>query len=185
MNTQKLNNSLKPERKHTDLNRFDPRKITLKTRPPSWINRKKIATLPEDDEDLELLEGYFEKVIAEDGDECVTEQEIPAFTDSRIKVLENPLAGRHLYSEAEDIIQGAVQSYRAESKNLTELVSAKKILNLYKGLPYFTSSLIMKVIGVNKRQAQYYMTVLSTCNLLIQKTKNSLLQSNATDIKVT
>ena len=185
MNTQNLNHSLKPKRKHIDLNRFDPQNITLKTRPPSWMNRKRIPTLPEDEEDIELLEGYFEKVIAKGGDECVKEQEIPVFTDSRIKVLENPLAGKHLNQKAEDIIQGAIQSYRSESVNMKELVSAKKVVNLYKGLPYITSSLIMKTTGINKRQAQYYMEVLKTCNLLIKNTKNSPFQSNATDIKVT
>lgn len=185
MNHEYLNNTLRPNFKPIDLNNFDPDKIKMRTKPPTWMARKKTVTYPDDEQDKEVIESYFKAVVLEENDCCVSPQEPPQFTDSRIKVLPNPLAGKVIGSDIESIIQGAVQSYRADSSNMTELVSARKVLNLYHGLPFFTSNLVRKIMGINKRQSQYYMKVLGTCNHLLETTRNSLLQSSATDIKGT
>lgn len=168
-----LDEKIKPKHKPIDLSKFNPDNLQIKSRPPTWLNRKKTPTLSNDDEDKTIIEDYLKTTRDDIGKSCVNHQEKPTFTDSRIKVLENPLAGFRLTAEVEDIIIGAIRSYRAESDNITELVSATKVFKLYRGLPFFSSNLMMKTAAINKRQAQNYMKVIETANKLIINTKTT------------
>ena len=139
---------------------------------PNWVKRKKVSNIDESDEHYEIVKRFEEAISHDDADFSAVGRgsvadTLPTFSDSRIKVLENPLLGCSWRSRYQDIIVGAVRAYRAETDNKKELVSVNAVMKLYKGLPYFTAKLIRKVLCISRRQAQYYMSVIGTVNLLI------------------
>ena len=86
----------------------------------------------------------------------------------------------------ESIINGVVDSYRADNKtNYTDIVSKVKVFLLLKHCNVLTTATVHEYMGGSKRQAQQYMAVLGTATLLISNHVSFPLRRNCGLIDLT